>query len=119
MLMNEVFDAFERGELELPCPKMELIQDDSEKPKRYRGSGIIRLNSERRLEFLMHPTEQLEKEAWMEILDPSVELGKLLPASYYYSLTATDWTGRIWQATRIDLDTGSGPGGDFVQGEIW
>ena len=102
MLFNEILEDFRKGNLELWCPKMSVRQQDNEKPIEYLGSGLVRQNQERRLEFVLIESSSPSLSAnWKRMLGNTGEVGKLLSGDKYYSFEATDLSGRTWKNVRL------------------
>jgi len=119
--LRDVLEAFAAGALELPCPHMELRQEATEHPTVYAGSGLVRQADDGRLKLMLVSSETGDPLAILKALAPgdTHEPGKLLPPDAYHSLTARDVSGAEWRAERVFTDTGSGPGGRTVSGNIF
>jgi hypothetical protein len=120
MLLYETLESFRKGNLELWCPKMIILQQESDKPIEYAGSGLIRQNKDRRLEFVLveNPSPSLAENV-KRIMRNAGEVGKLLPPDEYYSLEADDLSGWKWKADRLRVSVSLGPGGSIAVGEIY
>jgi len=120
MLFNEILEDFRKGNLELWCPKMSVRQQDNEKPIEYLGSGLVRQNQERRLEFVLIESSSPSLSAnWKRMLGNTGEVGKLLSADKYYSFEATDLSGRTWKADRLLVSHQFGPAGSIALADIY
>lgn len=111
-MMLGVVDLLRSGALELDCALMELVQDDAEAPRLYRGPGYIRQDDKGWITFKMFPTETRNLPSGLGS-GRTGAAGTLLSADQYYNLVATDAWARQWRAERIipDLSYGGGTGG--------
>lgn len=121
MLFHEILEDFRKGNLEFWCPKMIVRQQDNEKPIEYSGSGLVRQNQERNLEFVLieSSSPSLSKNFKSMMLSNIGEVGKLLTSDKYYSLEATDLSGLIWKADRLLVTHSRGPAGSIAKGNIY
>ena len=120
MLLNETLEAFRKGNLELWCPKMTIRKQESDKLIEYSGSGLIRQNQERRLEFvLIECSLPSLPENLKRMLGNTGEVGKLLQPDKYYSLEATELSGWIWKADRLLVSNNFGTAGSIALGDIY
>jgi hypothetical protein len=112
VLLHQVLEAFERGDLELDCPDMRVQQEGVKQPMTYCGPGLIRQTSDRKLEFRLFCTAKVGEQQLRDLLFPegSVDAGQLVPGHHYYSLEATDQHGRLWASNRFQIDRHIGNG---------
>ena len=120
MISYETLGSFIKGNLELWCPKMIILQQESDKPIKYAGSGLIRQNKDRRLEFVLieNPSPSLAENI-KRMMRNDGEVGVLLPADKYYSLEADDISGCKWKSNRLQISQSFAPGGSIELGEIY
>ena len=120
MLLHEILEDFRKGNLELWCPKMTIRKQESDKPIKSSGSGLVRQNQERGLEFvLIESSLPSLSENLKRVLGNTGEVGKLLTPDKYYSLEATDSSGWTWKADRLLVSHSLGPAGSISQGDIY
>lgn len=120
MSLHETLKAFRKGNLELWCPKMTIRKQESDKLIEYSGSGLIRQDQKRRLEFvLIECSLSSLSENMKSMLDNTGEVGKLIPHEKYYSFEATDLSGRTWKAVRLHVSHNFGPAGSIAFGNIY
>jgi hypothetical protein len=120
MLLNETLEAFRKGNLELWCPKMTVRKQESDKLIEYSGSGLIRQNQERRIEFvLIECSLPSLPENLKRMLGNTGEVGKLLQPDKYYSLEATDLSGWTWKADQLLVSNNFGMAGSIALGDIY
>jgi len=120
MISRETLEAFRKGNLELWCPIMTIRKQESDKLIEYSGSGLIRQDQERRLEFvLIECSLSSLSENMKSMLDNTGEVGKLIPLEKYYSFEATDLSGWTWKADRLHISRNFGPAGSIAFGNIY
>jgi len=54
---DDPISALKRGDLNIHCSRMELVQNTSHQPGRYIGNGYIRQNDDGVIEFTLYATE--------------------------------------------------------------
>lgn len=119
MSLHETLEAFRNGNLELWCPKMTVRNQESDNLIEYSGSGLIRQNQERKLEFvLIECSLSSLPENKKRMTENTGEVGKLIPSEKYYSFEATDLSGWTWKADRLHVFWNFGPGGSIAWGNI-
>jgi hypothetical protein len=90
-MMLGVVDLLRSGALELDCALMELVQDDAEAPRLYRGPGYIRQDDKGWITFKMFPTETrnlpsgLEEPRGQTEFQVNLKLGLTPPSSRFRS----------------------------------
>lgn len=89
---------------EIDCVEITLTQNETPTPRVHRGKGYLRQDEEGVACFRLYPTKSDVLQDPFADYTPGNE-GKLVPGSSYYSLTATDWYGRVWRCPRVDPDT--------------
>jgi hypothetical protein len=114
ILKEKELDALAKGALVIDCPLLTLTQrgvgPDS---KCYEGSGVLVQNPDGagfvcRL-LLRYPL------SFDEVFSQSfVPVGKLLPESHFFDLSAIDWRGRRWSAEYLIVDPSSGEEGTTI-----
>jgi len=120
MSLHETLEAYRKGNLELWCPIMTVYKEGSSNLIEYLGSGLIRQNEEQRLEFvLIEGSSAALFENLKRMLGNTAEIGKLLPPDKYYSLEATDLSGKTWKAERLLVNPYFGRAGIKVMGNIY
>ncbi|PMB19075.1 hypothetical protein [Fischerella thermalis] len=109
--LSEFFDT----SLHLNCPQISLRKELINSQEIYQGSGSITRTSEGQLELKLsyfddnswlllfeHIEELGEKRGSLtRISDKSAGIGKIVPESEYFSLSAIDSQGREWTSTRV------------------
>lgn len=115
MFISQTIEDFEKGTLELWCPKMIVRQQNSDKPLEYTGSGLIRQIPDRQLNFVLIETTPYK------FFENSGKAGKLWPENQYYSLEVTDQFGITWKAEQLLINPKShfGPEGSIISGDIF
>jgi hypothetical protein len=95
--------ALKRGDLNIHCSRMELVQNTSHQPGRYIGNGYIRQNDDGVIEFMLYATEIPNVEAYTRLLmsPMSGQAGTLFGEDQSYTLTATSYRQDTWNAQRI------------------
>lgn len=97
MLEQQEIEALRQRQFVLKCSSITLTQRGVEAPRSLSGSGRLFQTSEGRLEFesYVHTPEYPP----FAFLRP----GDQVPESEYFDLIATDWKGRNWSATWVDV----------------
>ena len=120
-MLKKTLNAFKKGTLELRCPKMVLRQEGTDTPVVTAGSGVIRQDSDRILEFVLLDTKPVSVRDKMRRYaerSNNWRSGQLLPDDEYFSLEATDIDGVAWHSQRLRIDEDSGLGGSAISGTI-
>lgn len=104
----------------LDCPQMLLSpQLSTSSRKSYSGAGLVSQNPEGGVVFKIYCNDGVISHLLEDIEDfNSIIPGKILGKEHYYSLLATDITGRQWTSQWIDPDTHFGPKGSVIKGKI-
>lgn len=110
------------GSFELFCPQMELQRPSARGLRKYTGHGVVRYDSQHRLQFELNA---VESRTGIDALDDlqeltSVPLGDVIPDSHYFSLMAIDAKGRTWRSSEIspDIKPDRATGGTRVSGSL-
>jgi hypothetical protein len=105
MFMHELIEALQKGKWEVDCVSITLTQNDTSEPTVFSGPGYLRQGEGGTVEYKVYPTTTHEWTIWEKQLG-GVE-GKLIDASRYYTLKATDRFGRHWEWWRTIPEIGS------------
>ncbi|GEM_PF-2898168 len=114
MLSQKLSEFFDTS-LHINCPQISLRKELINSQKIYQGSGSIIRTSEGQLELelscfkensweslLEHIEELGEKQGSVTVIsDKSAGIGKIVPESQYFCLSAIDFQGREWASTRV------------------
>lgn len=109
--MSELFNNI----LHINCPQIILKQKSSNSPKVYQGLGSITRTNERNLELEL---SYFDDDSWSSMLkyfdslgekqgnitvlgDKSAGVGKIVPETEYFSLSATDEQSREWVSQKV------------------
>lgn len=99
---EELVDKMMDGLLRLTALDIELVQNVSNRPKSYRGQGMVVQAEDGTLELAFDASEVLNTNVVDAInSDFNVTPGQVLGPETYYRLTFTDEHGRRWSAERI------------------
>jgi len=110
-LTIEERDSVLANTLVLECPSLRLIPNSSEKPG-YIGSGLVSLNEEGFFEVVVLLPKPLPfEEAMPELRWP---IGEVLGEEHYYTLEATDFKARAFEAKGLLPTYHVGPGGIVI-----
>src|SRR3990167_6727300 len=106
MILNPTeFNRFMSSNLVLDCVQIVLKQQTKNKPKTYKGPGSIYQDAAGQLHLKMFHRfkkySDANDEAIKEVTSIGLPLGKLIAEDYYYSMTATDMSGRKWTAKHV------------------
>jgi hypothetical protein len=100
---DDPISALKRGDLNVHCSRMELVQNTADQPGRYIGNGYIRQNDDGVIEFTLYATEIPNVEAYTRLLMSPMtgQAGTLFGEDQFYTLIATSYRGDTWKADRI------------------
>jgi hypothetical protein len=102
---------------EIDCVDTTLTQNDTDKPVTYRGKGYLRQDADGVVCFRLYPpAEGFSAPSWDGTAGRNA--GKLVPGDAYYSLSATDWYGRVWKCPRVDPDVSTTYCGAQPHGQV-
>ena len=120
MLYHLLLDDFVQGRLEIVCPEMTLRQEGTETPIIFKGSGAIRSGSDHvvRLSLISRDTDAATANVRYTMSREGGKPGELLPDEGYYSLSAMDLSGSIWESRRLSIAQRSDVGGVHISGDI-
>lgn len=118
-LDSKELTTFRNGNFELHFLSMK-VEKPAPDSKRFLGSGFMRQIPDGRFEYTMYSKKVTST---FEILDEvfgntQIRPGKLIPETEYYTLTATDTTGRKWVATVLNPSKKSSSGGTLLTGKF-
>jgi hypothetical protein len=118
-LGSKELTAFRNGNFELHFLSMKLEKPPPDSNKFF-GSGFMRQTPDGRFEFTMYSKK---KTSDIEILDDIIENqslspGRLIPDSKFYTLTATDTSGRKWVTSVFNPDKKGSPSGTLLTGKF-
>jgi hypothetical protein len=103
MAFREVEEPLLEKRWEIDCVEMTLTQNDMPTPRVYQGKGFLRQDGEGVVRYRLYPTSDGNIPGSLLGSSPG-NAGKLLPDDAYYSLSATDWYGRVWKCPRVNPD---------------
>jgi hypothetical protein len=99
---RDIEEALLARRWEIDCVDITLTQNDTPDPRSYRGKGFLRQDAEGVVGFRLYPPSPGEPAgAWDGFSKGSADAGKIVPGNEYYTLSATDWYGRIWKCQRV------------------
>lgn len=106
MILNQTeFNSFFASGLVLDCVSIVLKQQTNNSPKTYKGPGSIYQDPTGQLHLKMFHRfkkhREANDEAIRELTGVGLSLGKLISEDYFYSMTATDMSGRTWTAKHV------------------
>lgn len=104
----------------LDCPQMLLSpQLSTSSKKNYSGPGYVSQNPDGGLVFKIYCNEGAISHLFEEIERfNSIKSGEILGEEHFYSLLATDITGRQWKSKWIDPDPCFGSSGSIIKGKV-
>jgi len=120
MHLSKNLESFRNGNLELWCPKIIVRQQVNDKPIEHVGSGVIRQDQNRRLEFVLIEGPFVSRlENIRHIMSNSKKVGVLLPVDAYYSFEAHDISGCKWKTERLQVSNQFSQAGSITKGGIY
>ena len=118
ILKDREIEAAKGGTFSVDCLTMELRSRGEGPGRAFRGPGVIRQDGLGALQFTLYDASYEFGPSDLEAtFSPP---GDWLPEESFYDLSATDWTGRNWQAEWIQPDTSTrmGQPGVVVRGVL-
>jgi hypothetical protein len=118
---RDLITALKEGILHLDCVHMELSQNTEANPKGFIGKGYIYQDPEGIISFRLYVIEKQNASAtadWAAFFDGGTA-GKLYDDDKYYNLSATEYGGDHWTATRFLPSVSRYPNGEYVTGRIY
>ena len=100
---RDPISALQRGQLNIHCSRMELVQNTPHQPIRYVGSGYIRQKDDGNIEFTIYATEIInvgELESLSHLLG-GWQSGTLFRTAQSYTLIALSYWRYNWRADGI------------------
>lgn len=103
MMPNRDYEAFLKGDLELPISECELRQRGVADPQIYRGLGLISQDKHDGLVLRIFVTEHSD-DAMMRHMQVtfSSKPGELISDEHYYDFQCLDQSGHLWKASALD-----------------
>lgn len=123
MLSEKDLCSIAKNEFELQFLKARLVQQTTDNPDSYSGSGSISQSSDGTLHLkmycLLHSSEELTKEFLRLNNAFSHEPGQLIDERDYFAFEGTDLSGQVWKTANIWLKINlSFTGGVVVEAEL-
>lgn len=124
ILSEKDLSSIAKNEFELDFLKARLVQQTSENPDSYSGSGSISQSSDGKLHLklycLLESSEDITKEFQRQNNAFSHEPGQFIDEQDYFAFEGTDFYGQVWKATNVWPQTNLSltTGGMIVEAEL-
>jgi|GEM_PF-4247080 len=119
---HDLIQKFGQGHLLINCTKMKLVQNAAKSPIVYEGKGSISLDKNQKIVFKFQADSVQNTDPTKILIDSfNGKSGILYSEDCYYTISATDDDGVLWEADRIlpKVDWGDWQQLPSVAGEIW
>ncbi|MBB3956306.1 MULTISPECIES: hypothetical protein [Novosphingobium] len=100
LIPNEAIETFRKGDLEIDCYRMTLIQEKAD-GEHFEGNGYIRQTDDGSLAFKIYVTSHNGAPMQHIAAQMAKAPGKMIPDDAYYLLKATAYDGTDWTGTRM------------------
>ncbi|MCE0559404.1 hypothetical protein [Motilimonas sp. E26] len=105
MARNELYESIISKKLELDCLGMQLKQCCDNSPLIIDGTGFIKQSSDGHISFKLLYDGKSDESIFNKLQYlHSLPAGSLLPTEHFFDLTAEDFHGYQWKASKIHID---------------